>query len=267
MTENIIVRETPSELRRLARAVLRGNWKKLFAGFVIYSIFAVFIPNILTEMVDSFSTSVYIEELGMNYSFPTFLHVYRLVLTGVLQFGLYAFVLRFLRTREVRYDRLFSGFEHLFPVFLLSFLVSLMVGLWSMLLIVPGLIAWLRYYMAMYILHDDPQIGVFGAIRASKVMTYGNKSLIFVTLLSFIGWRILAYLPAGILDGFYAAGLLSNLSTTVLVTLEYLLLLPSYFVAVYAETTMALLYEIMSGRLRKTAPAMSAPMPGNNMGF
>jgi len=256
MYENIIVTETPTELRRLARAVLKGNWKKIFVGVLIYGIFATLIPNLVSATFDSLSTQVYIEEYDLSYSFPAFLNIYQMVLGGILQFGLYAFILRFLRTREIRYDRLFAGFEHMLPAFLLSILISLVVGLWSMLLIVPGVIAWMRYYMAMYVLNDAPQAGVMNAVRTSKYMTQGNKATIFLTILSFIGWRILASLPAGILDGLILMGHFAEANTTLLIAIEFILLIPGYFVTVYMETTMALLYEIMSGRLRKSAPSV-----------
>ena len=261
MTQNIIVTETPSELRRLARAVLRGNWKKLFVGMLIYSIFAVLIPNLVSVTVKSLSYTVYLEGYDMNYDFPAFLYIYQLVMIGILQFGVYSFILHYLRTREVRYDRLFAGFERFAPVFLVSLLVSVLVGLWSLLFIIPGFVAMFRYFMALYILHDDPQVGVLGALRASKWMTNGNKAKIFLTILSFIGWRILASVPTAILDSMILRGGLAEVPDTALVIIEFALSLPAYFLMVYSETTMGLMYEIMSGRLRKTPPAGNGFMP------
>ena len=254
MNETILVRETPSELRRLARAVLKGNWKKVFLGLVIYSIFTVLIPNVLTAMFDFFSSEVYVEEVDLTYTVPNMLYLYQMIMGGIFQFGLYAFILHFLRTREVNYTRLFSGFERFIPVFLISFLVGIIVGLWAILLVIPGFIAFFRYYMTMYLYHDEPRLGVLGALGTSKKMTYGNKAVIFLTLLSFVGWRILAYIPLVIFDSFVLRGSFPNTSDTILVMIEYLLMLPTYFVLVYSETTMGLLYEIMSGRLRKTPP-------------
>ena len=154
----------------------------------------------------------------------------------------------------MNYYKIFSGFERFIPIFLISFLIGIMVGLWSLLLLIPGFIAFFRYYMSLYLYHDEPGLGVLGSIRASKLMTYGNKAVIFLTLLSFIGWRLLAYIPVFILDSLVLRGNLANVGDTVLVMMEYILMLPTYFVLVYSETTMGLLYEIMSGRLRKTPP-------------
>ena len=80
MNEKILVSETPTELRRLARAVLKGNWKKIFIGMVIYSIFTVLIPNILTVTFDFFSTDYYVEEFDLTYSIPIMLYLYQMVM-------------------------------------------------------------------------------------------------------------------------------------------------------------------------------------------
>jgi len=80
----------------------------------------------------------------------------------------------------------------------LSVLVGLYTFLWSLLLIIPGIIAAYSYSMAPFILIDNPDIGVSEAIRRSKEIMRGHKFDYFALQLSFIGWAILACLTFGI---------------------------------------------------------------------
>jgi len=97
------------------------------------------------------------------------------------------------------------------------------VLLWSLLLIVPGIIAAFRYSMSFYILADNPDMGIMEAINESKRMMRGNKWKFFCLNLSFIGWAILGVLTLGI---------------------GYLWLTP------YIEVTMIAFYDIANGNLR-----------------
>jgi uncharacterized membrane protein len=65
---------------------------------------------------------------------------------------------------------------------------------WTLLLIVPGIIAGYRYSQAFYILRDNPEIGAMEAIRRSKTMMAEHKWRLFVLQLTFIGWHLLCML-------------------------------------------------------------------------
>ena len=70
--------------------------------------------------------------------------------------------------------------------------------LWTLLLIIPGIIKAYAYSMVPYILGDNPNIGAKRAIELSNEMTYGQKFDMFVLDLSFIGWYLLGALALGI---------------------------------------------------------------------
>lgn len=70
--------------------------------------------------------------------------------------------------------------------------------LWTLLLIIPGIIKSYSYSMVPYILGDNPNIGAKRAIELSNEMTYGHKFDMFVLDLSFIGWYLLGALALGI---------------------------------------------------------------------
>ncbi|MEI3339447.1 MAG: DUF975 family protein [Eubacterium sp.] len=83
------------------------------------------------------------------------------------------------------------------------FLRSLFTFLWSLLLIVPGIIKHYEYCMIPYLLADHPELSHDEAFAISKSMMDGNKMDVFVLDLSFIGWQILSGLTFGILGIFY----------------------------------------------------------------
>lgn len=78
------------------------------------------------------------------------------------------------------------------------FLMVLFVSLWSMLLLIPGIVKAYSYAMLPYILKDNPEISAMDAIRLSSKMMKGHKFDLFYLQLSFIGWAILAVLTGGI---------------------------------------------------------------------
>lgn len=78
------------------------------------------------------------------------------------------------------------------------------IFLWSILLIVPGIIKSYEYYMIPYILADNPNIKRKRAFEISKQMMKGQKWKTFIFELSFILWNILSSLTFGIVGVFYA---------------------------------------------------------------
>lgn len=114
------------------------------------------------------------------------------IMVGV---GFTAFTLNVARGIEAGFGDLFDAFGNFFRMLWLSILMSIFIFLWSLLLIVPGIIAAYRYSMAIYILLDDPDKSALQCIRESKAMTKGYKGQLFVLDLSFIGWMLLSMIP------------------------------------------------------------------------
>lgn len=83
------------------------------------------------------------------------------------------------------------------------FLRALYVFLWSLLLVVPGIIKGYEYRMIPYILAENPGIDTKEAFAMSKQMMDGNKWNAFVLDLSFFGWIFLSLFTCGILAIFY----------------------------------------------------------------
>ena len=81
------------------------------------------------------------------------------------------------------------------------------VLLWGLLLFIPGVIAALRYSMAMYFLAEDPSISAGEALRRSKAVmkVKGRKMSYLMLLISFIGWNLLVSIAQLLISGIFGS--------------------------------------------------------------
>ena len=77
--------------------------------------------------------------------------------------------------------------------------MGLLTLLWSLLLVIPGIVKGLSYSMTPYILADCPNVTATEALKLSMRMTDGHKMELFILGLSFIGWFLLSTFTFGIL--------------------------------------------------------------------
>lgn len=113
------------------------------------------------------------------------------LVTEVVSVGFIIFVLNTIRHAGAVVGNLLDGFGIIVRLIILELLTSLFVALWSLLLIVPGIIASYRYRMAIYLLLDHPEMSPLECIRESKRLMAGRKWELFVLDFSFLGWSIL----------------------------------------------------------------------------
>ena len=102
------------------------------------------------------------------------------------------------KTGAPKIETLFSCFSYFGNALLLRLLMFVKTLLWTLLLIVPGIVAAFRYAMAPYIMAEHPDLSATEAIEQSKQLMQGNKWRLFCLNLSFIGWWLLAALTGGI---------------------------------------------------------------------
>jgi uncharacterized membrane protein len=93
---------------------------------------------------------------------------------------------------------LIKGYNRFAEIFLTMLLKCIYIYLWTLLLIVPGIIKAYSYALTEYILQDDPDCKYDEAIEKSMKMMDGHKMQMFLLDLSFIGWGILCLLTLGI---------------------------------------------------------------------
>jgi len=102
------------------------------------------------------------------------------------------------RQKQPELKTVFDYFSAWRTAFCARFLRGLYVFLWSLLFIIPGVVAEYSYAMTGYILAENPELTASEAIERSKEIMYGNRWRLFCLRLSFIGWSILSALTLGI---------------------------------------------------------------------
>ncbi len=162
-------------LMRMAKESLKGKWGIAIGTFVIYSLI-----------------------IGGIGVIPFAGGPASLIVGGPMLLGLTIFTLNISRNTNPKLEQLFHGFKNFGTALGTYLLMVLFIALWSLLLIVPGIIAAISYAMTFFILADDNTIPPMDALRKSKKMMYGYKGKFFCLVLRFFGWFLLCILTLGI---------------------------------------------------------------------
>ncbi|MDF2485162.1 MAG: hypothetical protein K0R46_1330 [Herbinix sp.] len=120
------------------------------------------------------------------------------IIGGVIELGYCRFNKNLIKGNNPQFSDLFSQFNLFGKAFGLRIIKTIFIILWTLLFIIPGIVASYRYSMAFYIMDDNPAIDIMEAIRQSKAMMQGNKGRLFCLHLSFIGWAFLCIFTCGI---------------------------------------------------------------------
>ena len=123
-----------------------------------------------------------------------------LLIGSIVSVGYSKFNLNIIDLKKIELPQIFSFFNHWSTAVLTALLKTLYIFLWSLLFIVPGIIAAYRYSMTSFILAENPDLSPDEAVAESKRIMQGNKWRLFCLQFSFIGWDILCVLTLGILS-------------------------------------------------------------------
>ena len=143
-------------LRAEARERLSGNWGAPIGITVVYMIVSIVIQNI-----------------------PFIGALAYLFITGHLVFGLAIFFLKYSREEDANVNNLFEGFKDYGRILVTYLLFILYVLLWTLLFIIPGIIAQIGYSQVWFIIAEDSEIKPIDALKKSKQMMYGYKMQYF----------------------------------------------------------------------------------------
>ena len=123
---------------------------------------------------------------------------------NLLKMGGYRFFI-LNQTAQPGIGTLLDGFRsgHYVNIVLTMFLRDLFTTLWSLLLVVPGIVKHYEYLMVPYIIAENPSMDYKEAFQISKQMMDGEKMEAFIMDLSFLGWYLLSAVTCGLLAIFY----------------------------------------------------------------
>lgn len=163
------------ELKAQAKSDIKGHIGIWFATLLIYAL--VVAANELIPYVGFLITLLFLP---------------------VITLGIHCMLLDQAKGDDISVGELFGQFSQWWAAFKVLFLSGLFTFLWSLLLVVPGIIKGFGYSMAMYILAEEPEIGAREALRRSQEIMDGHKLELFGLHLSFIGWHLLGIITCGI---------------------------------------------------------------------
>lgn len=204
---------TRAQMKQASKDQLRGNW-----GWAIcLTIFAWLFNAVIMDINRWIWTGKDFSYTVLHYNRETLIEGYKPgyniseiivgLITGLILWGVAYTILDFIETgkMEAWYTGIFSAYSNgrfknsLFTLFM----VNIFTALWTILLIIPGIIKGYSYAMTPYILKDkfaagQADIGATEAITESRHLMDGHKMDLFVLDLSFIGWGLLGIITFGI---------------------------------------------------------------------
>jgi len=195
---------TPNKrLMAEARMSLSGNWGMAVLGYVLYTVlifsFSIFVfssalfVGVVAGLNGGDATSA-----GSSMNFVA--QIVYFLISGALMVGFCGYFLGIAQEGQTRLELLFVGFRRFWKSFGTYFFYSLFIILWTLLFIIPGIIATFRYAMAFFIIADDEDCGALEAISRSKEMMKGNKWKYFCLNWRFFWWGLLCMIfPVGML--------------------------------------------------------------------
>jgi uncharacterized membrane protein len=199
------------DLMASARDCLAGNW-----GIGVVTVIIFFAIQIVLGII------------------PVIGGVISFAISGALSLGWMMFFMGIARQESVTPGTIFQGFSRFGTAFLAALLMGLLVLAWMLpglvlviiaavlgakntfhsaspapamllaliplafLVVIPAILAQLRYSMTYFTVADDPEVGALDAIRRSKQMMDGNKWKFFCLQCRFIGWGLLCIPTLGI---------------------------------------------------------------------
>lgn len=193
------------ELKSNARACLKGKWGTAILACVIFSLL---IGGSGSTGAASSSIDYQSIQISSGASAAIFTGGFFIVLGIVIVLsivfspvllGYTSFQLKLSNGESPKIGELFSLYKNnMIRAFLFIVLKNVLIFLWSLLFLVPGIVAHYRYAMAEYLMVQEPNLSGREAIAASKEMMRGHKGELFVLELSFLGWALLSVLTLGI---------------------------------------------------------------------
>lgn len=180
-----------SLLRERARSNLAGMWPLAIAVAAVATLLGGIGQSFIPDVEYSREFFHLDENIRLTWKTGVF-STLAFILGGTLELGYCQFLLKQHDKQNPEFNDLFSQFHRFGTGFAQQFLRGLYIFLWSLLLVVPGIVAAYRYAMTPYILTDHPELTASEAIEHSKRMMDGHKGELFVLDLTFIGWQILA---------------------------------------------------------------------------
>lgn len=189
-----------STLKKEAKVSLKGYWGTGVAVTFIVFLINVFLPLIFEIPLSGGFTNWVMQDTDQT-PVASLISLLISIILIPLGIGVMWFYLNLARGGLPKLEEIFFVYKD-WKVSLKLIWVSIVQGifvfLWSLLLLIPGIIKGLAYSQVFFLLKDHPEYSVLEAITESRKRMVGYKWKYFLLNLSFIGWGILCIISLGI---------------------------------------------------------------------
>lgn len=177
-----------SDFRNDARLSLKGNWK----GIMIISVWYIALQ---------YFNFFFIEGNVSEYTYNRFDIISLLFLLLIISPFMNVFEWLTLSIQQERKSNFLFELNEVgyLKIVLYNLLKCIYITLWSLLLLLPGIVKIYSYAMSSYLLRENKDLSVNQAITVSRRMMDGYKWKLFKLDVTFLGWFILSFCTLGLL--------------------------------------------------------------------
>ncbi|MBR1962740.1 MAG: DUF975 family protein [Alistipes sp.] len=186
--------KTNSEIRQESLALLKGNWGAGVGATLLYCIVcfvAIFVTMAIASIVaygaQSPETTSLITQLASLL--VSIFFIYPIAMGMMTMFLPFVRGEKPLQASGLFYTLKAPYYKKSIGVYLLIYIFTL---LWTLLLIIPGIIKALSYSLAPYIMAENPELTANQAIEKSMKMMKGHKMDLFLIYLGYLGFSLLS---------------------------------------------------------------------------
>lgn len=191
------------EIKRDARTLTKAN----FPGVAVIPLIQIIVPICLALLIfgklglalfalpdeATFDTILYLSEAHQTSMF-IYSNIFMNLFPLFTKYWETNYLLHITNNRDTKVSIIEVLKKTNFKVFvtyvLKNLVASVIISLWTLLFIVPGVIKSFSYLLVPYIAIDRPELGIFETLKESERLMYGNRFGAFNMLISFIFWYI-----------------------------------------------------------------------------
>ncbi len=195
-----------AELKSRGKQAFRANyWQSVAVSFVM-AIFAGGTASAASNRVQSTTSEVTVEGAGVSPEQAAFLaavvlgviftvgivgSIVHALLANPIEVGGRRFFEKNANDPTTQFNTMFEGFQDYGRVLVTMLIRDVFILLWTLLLIIPGVMKAYSYRLVPYLVKDRPELSPMEVLAESETLMRGNRWQAFVMDLSFLGWLLL----------------------------------------------------------------------------
>lgn len=198
-----IIKEHPLRILSKCKRHSKGTLMSFLVGVCIIYALLNWIPEILSLFIPVTNIDILSRMDGADFQMlerlprtPIVVYLYTLCFSGVFKLGEALYTLTYIRNKKVEYRAIYESFGFYLKALAVYLLQVVIVAFWSILFVIPGIIASINFAQAFYILADDPSKGITQVLAESKMMMVGNRMNYVRLILVYVPYLMLAYVPS-----------------------------------------------------------------------